>query len=215
MAATHDEFHDSHAAGADDAFLAMLRLRGDRDVLNQDAGRALDVRLAADPSLQAEAQALAGIDAMLREHAGRQAGPEVTQAMSDRALQASLRLMREQALLRRQHAANHHRRVLASMPKWAWGSAVAAAVAVGLVLWAVNTDPSSNLVGSKDAPSDVTDNTWFLESPFGSIPSYTFNDPSDGNAAEIEQQFDALRMIAEMSDADAMSADESTDETLD
>ena len=131
MQATEDDI-----LTADDATL-LLYVAGELD----DAGRrTLESRLEGDTHLRGRLATMTRLDQAMRVDADAR---PISAADSRQALGASLRLVREQALLLQSRPAMRPAgRRLAGVPRWMWGTAVAATVAVGMLVWISNSDPS-------------------------------------------------------------------------
>lgn len=194
----------AHAQEAADLFVGAMFLSNDADADLLEDRPDVAHRLTCDDGFRTDAQALADMDQLLRESAQRpDAMPAIPAATSDRALRASLSLVREHAL--RRQGSRQDRQGLMGAPRWAWGTAAAAAVAIGSVVWFVSSDP---MYVATDIPAPVShDETIVADwvNPFSSVEAATSDEARTGAFAEgqnIQEQVDALQRIASMSDED-------------
>lgn len=175
----------------DDATL-LLYVAGELDELHR---RTLDERLSGDASLRQRLEELTSLDRLMRGEAEERPVDPVDSRV---ALAGALRLVREQALiLGSRPPLRFRRRRLAGVPRWAWGSAIAASVAVGALVWVTNSDPPA-------IPAPPTAQNSFFGGRgdgfmFAQVFSGTDAEGIDSSTAgEIATQLDALETLATM-----------------
>ena len=178
--------------------MLLLHLSGE---LGEADRLTMESRLASDAGLRGRFEALMSVDGMMRAEA---AVRPVSAVDSRQALSRSLHLVREQALiLPSRPSMRTGGRGLRGIPRWAWGSAVAACVAVGLVVWISNSDPAPLKV-ARDYSSNVDDDGiprqrgefMAMSAAFGMIEPAG----SEGPAADIEAHIEALNQLAVMNE---------------
>lgn len=177
----------------DDATL-LLYVAGE---LGEKERATIEARLPGDVSLRERLAALTSLDLLM---CGEVDVRPVSAADSRRAMNTTLRLVREQAyVLQGRPLYQPSRRRLAGVPRWAWGTAIAASLVVGALVWITNSEPSpirSNSIAQRD---DVDANGFprrWETSAFGAAFLPIEAEGNDGSLAEINSELDALSMLA-------------------
>ena len=183
----------------DDDTTLLLHLAGE---LGDVERQTLEARLSREPALQARLDALASFVTRLRAEANLR---PLTAGDSRQALNASLRLVREQSLLlqSRPNIRMNGRR-LGGIPRWAWGSAVAACVAVGLVVWITNSEPAGLKSTAYGANMEDETGVGSRREAYAMASAFVPIEPANGDeglAGEIDSQLDALNLLAVMNEA--------------
>jgi hypothetical protein len=176
----------------------LLHIAGE---LGDAERQSIEARLTGDAAFRDRLGQLTRFDAMLQSETSVRAVPA---ADSRRILTGTLRMVREQALVLQSRPAMRirHRR-LAGIPRWAWASAAAACVAVGLVVWISNSDPGQ--ISSPLSQTSGEDENGIqprrgeiaaMAQAFGTVEPAS----SEGSGSEIDSQVYALNMLSAMNE---------------
>jgi hypothetical protein len=168
--------------------------------LGEAERRAIDARLKTDAAFRDRLAAMSSFDEAMR--ADVDARP-VAVADSRRALSVSLRLVREQALLLQSRPMARSGLRLAGIPRWVWGTAAAACVAVVSLVWISNSDPSvptPRQTQTGGGPGGFPMGGEIREFSAAFLPIPAENSQVEGQANDINSEVDALNLLAVMNE---------------
>lgn len=160
---------------------------------------ALESRLKTDAQLRSRLDAMAELDTFMRADASvRPVDPTDSRV----ALTNTIRLVREQALLlQNRPPLRMPSRRLVGVPRWVWGTAVAASVAVGALVWISNSEPPQSkpvvvAQGNNNDTSPFAGRGDFIAFASGFLPIEA--EGSESPVSEINNELDALDTLAMM-----------------
>lgn len=168
--------------------------------LGEAERRAIDIRLKTDAAFRDRLAAMSSFDEAMRADADAR---PVAVADSRRALSVSLRLVREQALLFQSRPVARSGLRLAGIPRWVWGTAAAACVAVVSLVWISNSDPSvptPRQAQTGGGPGGFPMGGEIREFSAAFLPIPAENSQVESQANDINSEVDALNLLAVMNE---------------